>query len=334
MTMPRLSWIALALFAAGGCFQAGSDVQVSGGTPPPPSTGQRTSGSGRTAGNASAGGSSTTGGASTAGGTTGGITGGAASTGGAGGGTTGGTITCPAGEYYYTGRLVDLSDLKPVPGLAVSAYNPAGPPFVEQVAGSSTISDDGGLVVECIPVGQPVYLGIQGQGYSQCGTANFSLSANYDGYRRIGLLSMADMTLLAGYINAQHPALALDTSAPMIAVGIEAPTGSPCIPQIAGWSFSLSLPDGGPLPALPDGGLPFGMVYLTANGEPDISLTATTANGGVLFYDVQVPGTYVNLLSQNTNADAGCFITTSPLDLTGQALVAPSVVTFVPIALP
>jgi hypothetical protein len=139
---------------------------------------------------------------------------------------------------------------------------------------------------------------------------------------------------VAGFIDTEDPTHPMDTTLPLVAVDIATADSSPCHGQLAGWTFALTLPDGGPLPPPPDGGPAYFLTYLASNGEPVPTQTSTSVQGGAIFYNVKAPGNYVNVVSTNTNPDAGCFLLQSPADFSGEVLVAPSTAALLPLTLP
>ena len=105
---------------------------------------------------------------------------------------------------------------------------------------------------------------------------------------------------------------------------------SVCIPYYAGWSFGLTLPDGGPVP---DGG--YQVIYLGSGGLPDPLATATSTPGTGLIYNLDPSISNFFVVSAiNPDAGATCPSDNAALGLTGRVFVGGDDVTIAPFLLP
>jgi hypothetical protein len=140
---------------------------------------------------------------------------------------------------------------------------------------------------------------------------------------QIGLFSSAGLQAFEGFIPGG--------TAPNTAGVILKVTGSgkPCDRLRWGWTFGLTLPDGG---AIPDGG--YQSLYLGTSDLPDPTLTATSTVGLAMLYNID-PALSDFFVVTATNPDAGsCPPQNLAAGFTGRVFVSAGAVTYAPLILP
>ncbi len=172
-----------------------------------------------------------------------------------------------------------------------------------------------------------------GQSFPPTATANFIIHENDPSGRRLSLLSTGDEVILQGAVNSMHLGPPMDLNKAIVAVGVTA-TSPACQNQLAGWQFTLTDLDGGTLPSDPDAGSPYVLLYLNSNSEPASGASQTSSRGAAVFYNVETTVSPIYFQATNTNPDAGCLPTTTPLEFTGTVMNSPGAITFAPISLP
>jgi len=229
---------------------------------------------------------------------------------------------CVAPLLELDSRIYDLATNTPVAGATVGAIGLNGVP----VSGASAVSDANGRFAICLPNGVEVAPLVQAQDYPTTYASNFDLTRPLTSEGDRDGIPLASSQLL-GSLSGLLP-VNIAEAAVLVAVNSVSGT-APCANNAAGWTLSLGLGDGGPLP---DGG--YALYYSGTTGFPAAGLTETSANGGAMFFNVDT--SLSNLLSvEATNPDAGpCAIDLSSLMLTGRLYAAAGAVTIVALPTP
>jgi hypothetical protein len=189
---------------------------------------------------------------------------------------------CPGGSF--ASALVDLFDCTPIAGATVQALDAQGVPL----PGSVTSASDGTFLL-CGPPDAGFTPFFSAPGYV---TAYFAeLQAGV--HSSISGISMASQSeeeviesLLPGSPNISESLILVEMGS------------DPTCPNSSGWTFSLEYLDGGAV----DGDIE---AYLGPTGIPTPGLTATTATGAALFYNVDVSSTsFLHVAPSNPDAGA------------------------------
>jgi hypothetical protein len=139
---------------------------------------------------------------------------------------------------------------------------------------------------------------------------------------QVGLISNSFITVLNGLVPG-----GLEQNKGMVIIKVT--NSLTCDDALAGWTFGISLPDGG---NLPDGG--YQLVFTSPTGTPDPSLTVTSTSGGALFYDIDPLLSDFFVISAE-NADAGaCISQNASYGFTGRVLVGGNAVSIFPLLIP
>ncbi len=214
---------------------------------------------------------------------------------------------CTSGSYES--QVVDLLTCAPIVGATVQALNSGGVP----VSGSVATAADGTFVL-CGPAGSAFTPFFMAEEYAttyypelQAGGAS---SLSY-----LDLVTSDDLSAIGAFAPG-----GFDGSKGTLIVHMN--FGAAC-PNPAGWSFTLTAPDGG---AISDGG--YLETYLGASGVPESTLTATTKEGVALFYDIDTSATnYFGLSWSNPDA-GGCAPVLATAFYTGRIYIQADSVTF------
>ena len=102
-----------------------------------------------------------------------------------------------------------------------------------------------------------------------------------------------------------------------------------CFGDQAGWTFGISLPDGG---LLPDGG--YQLVYTGASYVPAPNAVATSSTGAALFYNIDPTISDFLLVTAAAPDDGGCAPINGGLGFTGRVFVSGGAVSIDPFLLP
>jgi hypothetical protein len=187
------------------------------------------------------------------------------------------------------------------------------------IAGAAATSAGDGAFVVCLPPGVAFSMEITAATYP---ITYYAEMLNVDaGYiAQMPMVSTGELGVLQAFLPGGY-----DATKALILVKLTGETE-----LYDGWSFSIALPDGGPVP---DGG--YSLVYLGSSSTPDPTATATTHTGAALYYNVDptLSSFYVVTVS---NADAGSAseVENAAEGFTGRVYVAGGAATVDPILLP
>lgn len=213
---------------------------------------------------------------------------------------------CPNGSLVS--EVVDFLDCLQIGGATVQALDANGVPTTMAV----TTAQDGTFGL-CAPAGNAF-------------TPSFSVP---------GYPMMYDGELLAGQSSYLRytKVISTDGLAAMAAIfpGGQLGAGGLIIAQVyknslcpdpSGWSMTLTDTDGG---ALPDGG--YSVIYLGATTLPDPTLTATSATGYAIVYNIDLTtSSYFSLIP--SNPDAGCSPSGMGIFYSGRVFVSQNAATY------
>jgi hypothetical protein len=217
---------------------------------------------------------------------------------------------CP-GDWFGS-QLIDYQSCASICGATVQALDPAGVP----IEGTAQLSDPvGGTFHFCLPAGATFETAITAPGYGTYyyGEIQGQLSVHVPA---IGLLSAASLSAFAAFIpggfDPARGAIAVPTNASDLCVNPD---------KKAGFVVSLTDADGG---AFPDGG--YQLIYLSAGGFPDPSLTATSTLGIAIVYDIDpAVTTFPTLRFSNPDAGACQEVVNEEVGFTGRVEIAAGV---------
>lgn len=229
---------------------------------------------------------------------------------------------CPAGLSCSAGaslrsQAVDLFECMGIAAASVIAFDANG--VWGDGIGATTQSD--GTFAVCLSGARAFSLEISAANYPTTFYAELS-SVSAIGISQIGLLSVDVLDALAAFLPG-----GLNSVRALIWVSF---LGSACQGDYAGWSLSLTLPDGG---ALPDGG-GGSIIYFAPNNIPSANATATSSNGLAMIYDVDPTISDFLVLRANKSDAGSCSPINASRGFTGRVAVAAGAVTFAPILLP
>ena len=340
--MARCAPGSVALLVFAGCLQAtNTGIGVEGPEGQPcttcKSSGPRPGGTG--SGSGSAGGSGSSGSrGSASGGSSGATTStdGGSSSGGAG---DAGMLQCPAGTLWATTEVQELTGQSlqgnAVPGATVTELGENGIPLGG--TGSSAVSDANGNVQFCLPFNVPITLNVT----SSVAPATYieemivtpaAVDAGQNPLFAAGLLILP-FTL----IQAIQPLLSagdagIQSNAAFVITEITSISQQMACAQPVGWTFQLTLPDGG---TNPDGGnaIPFVPAYFNSFGVPALGLTETSKNGAAILYNIDTSATAAILTATNPDA-GGCPLVQGVVRTTGRVTLANTAVTYAPFFTP
>ena len=147
------------------------------------------------------------------------------------------------------------------------------------------------------------------------------LNANAGFFTQLGSVSSDELNAVGAFVPGGVIANRAIVVAQMAAVN--------CIKDRGGWSFSIALADGG---LFPDGG--YQLLYLGSNDLPDPTVTATSKNGGAVFYNVDPSlSDFVVISAENPDAGA-CEPLNASIGMTGRVYVAGGSAAIDPFLLP
>jgi hypothetical protein len=184
---------------------------------------------------------------------------------------------------------------------------------------AATSSSDGNFAL-CLPTGSPFTIQIQAAGYPTTYYAEM-LDPAAGGFAQMAMLSTGDIQAFEGIFPGGDQ--------PNTALVVAKLTGTACFTDLAGWTFDLALPDGGPLP---DGG--YQLIYLGPTAVPDSSLTSTSSKGAALIYNLDPSLSSFLTLSAQTPDAGSCQVINSGLGFTGRIYVSGGSLTIDPFLLP
>ncbi len=286
----------------GGCNGYGCGHGSSGGRPG--LGGSSGAGSGSSSGSGGSGGSSTAVSSTGAGGT-----GSGGSTGGLNASSSGGLFVCGAVPVLpdgggcpngsFVSQLVNIVTCAPIAGAVVQALDVNGAP----TSLTTTTAADGTFIL-CAPPSTAFTPYVTAATYATTYYSELEGGQNSN-LQFIFMLPETDLQLIGSLLAGGY-----DTSLGTLIADV---TNSPSCPEPAGWTFSLTDVDGGPIL---DGG--YREVYLGASEVPDPTLTSTSGSGIALFYDMALSTT--NFFGvEATNPDAGrCVIVPGTASYTGR----------------
>lgn len=227
-------------------------------------------------------------------------------------------VSCPSGDLGLSSQLVDALDCTTIDGASVQALDPTGIPY-PQASATSDPSD--GTFTVCVPQESPFTLQVTAASYPNTYLAEL---------QGVQPTSIPQMTIAS---NAAIAALSaffpggVDHSDGVILLKVSATRS--CDPALPGWTFGLSIPDGGPVA---DGGAL--LTYLAPGGLPGAGLTDTTTAGGGAFYNINPTlGNFFDISYQNPDAGI-CEPTNAALGFTSRIYTAGSAFSIYPIILP
>ena len=227
---------------------------------------------------------------------------------------------CPGGASVSS-QAVDLLACAPFGGAVVTALDPDGVP----IPGAAATGASNGAAAICVPGGSPFTLETTAASYPPNYSAEIvSLDAGAAANAFASQLLETTSQLVLDY------ALELsnfDTTQATIAAEVIpfGPGAFRC--NRAGWSFGLTLPDGG---ALPDGG--YQLACAAASGALLSADPTTSAYGFCLLYDIDPSAaSFLTVTATNPDAGASCQLFNASMGMTGRVFVAGGGVTTFPL---
>jgi hypothetical protein len=226
-------------------------------------------------------------------------------------------VSCPSGDRDYSSQLVDVVECTIIGDAEVQALDPNGIPY-PQATGTSSSTD--GTFALCLPSQSPFTVEVTAAAYPNSVFAE--LDGTGSGTLQIALLS-TEFLAAADQVGG----IVIDGGA---AVLVKANATSGCGQALAGWTIGLSFPDGG---SLPNGS--YQMRYFASSGFPQAGLTATSAFGAALFYnlDSSLSSEFLRVFYQNPDAGS-CQPINASRGYTGRIYVNEGAVSGYPILLP
>jgi hypothetical protein len=174
------------------------------------------------------------------------------------------------------------------------------------VAGAAASSGSDGAFAICLPEGNAFSIQMTAMGYP---TTYYAEMLDTDAGYIAQMAALSSETLAA-----LSPIFGFDLTQGLVVAKV---TGSICRQQEAGWSFAVTLPDGGPVP---DGG--YQIAYLSSMELPDMGATATSVGGAALIYNIDTSISDFLAITV-TNPDAGsCLPQNTSYGFTGRVFVA------------
>ena len=223
--------------------------------------------------------------------------------------------TCASGSSFAS-QVVDIIECLPLGGAAIAAIGSDGVP----VSGAVGTSATNGSFEVCLPANTTFSLQMTAPSYP---TTYFAEMLNADAgfFTQVGSVSTAELNAVGAFV----PGGVI----PNRAIVVAQMAGTACIKQRAGWSFQITLPDGG---AFPDGG--YQLLYLGTNDLPDPMAETTATNGGAVFYNID-PSVSDFVVISAENPDAGaCEPINSSIGMTGRVYVTSGSAAIDPFLLP
>ena len=225
---------------------------------------------------------------------------------------------CPSGEAVRS-YLVDIATCEGV-SATISAIDSNGVP----VAGDSTLSDPcNGDFSLCTPQGGAFTLQIQAVAYPTTYTAEMTSRAS-GSFAQFVMLTSDQLAALDSFVP-----VTVDSNKDTIIVGLPSDSGQCEGPPKVGWTYALTLPDGG---AFPDGG--YFLSYQDTNFLPDPTLTATTQLGTAIFFNVDPTVSDYVLITAANPTPGTCDPRNASLGFTGRVLVTASALSYDAFLLP
>jgi hypothetical protein len=202
-------------------------------------------------------------------------------------------------------QLVDPLTCTPISGATIAAIGADGVP----ISGAAAVTGSDGTFAMCVPSGTPFSISITAAASPLTYSAEAIAGGGFDG--EFAQLSLVDNAEVGAFASLLPTALT-----PGDALILAKVTGVSGCDDIAGWSFAVTLPDGG---ALPDGG--YQLVYFGNNYLPDPAATATSSFGAALIYNID-EATSPFLAVTATNPDGGdCVPINDEIGYTGRLFV-------------
>jgi len=225
--------------------------------------------------------------------------------------------TCQSGSLGLASQLVDAVACTVISGASISGVGTDGIPYPL----ASATSGANGTFYLCSPEGNAVTIEAIAGGYPTTYIAEVD-PIFVQGIVQVPLISTDTINTVTPLFPGRPYDQALGT------LIVKTNTGNNCKQANAGWTVTLSFPDGG---SLPDGGYEF--VYGDATGIPDPTVTETES-GFVYFYNIDPTlGDFFRISYEN--ADAGfCQPQNDTVGITGRVYVAGNAMSFFPILLP
>ncbi len=225
---------------------------------------------------------------------------------------------CPSGEAVRS-YLVNIATCEGI-FATVSAIDSNGVP----VSGDSTLSDPcSGDFSLCTPQNGPFTVQIQAANFPTTYTAEMTSLAS-GAFAQFVMITSDELDALEAFLPVQ-----IDPNRDTLIVGLPSQSGQCQGPPKAGWTFALSLPDGG---AFPDGG--YYLSYQETNFIPSASLTSTSELGTGIFFNVDPTiADYVLITATNPNPGS-CDPRNVALGFTGRVFVTASALSYDAFMLP
>jgi hypothetical protein len=219
---------------------------------------------------------------------------------------------CSTGAYVT--QVVDLFTCAPIAGATVGAIGAQGVPL----PGSVTTAPDGTFVL-CDQGGGAFTPTLTATGYLTMYYGELQ-GGTYSSLAYVPAVSSSSLAVLVDFLPGY------DSSLGMLIVDVS--PSSTCTDP-SGWTVALTGGDGG---AIADGG--YAEIYLGNSSLPQPGATATTENGNVIFYNVDV-STLSYFAVTATNPDAGaCPIVRGGVFDTGRLYVQGNAITIAVLLLP
>jgi hypothetical protein len=223
--------------------------------------------------------------------------------------------SCATGTSFAS-QLVDILSCSAIPSATIAAIGADGVP----VSGAAATTANNGGFTFCPPMDSAFSIQVTASGYPTTYYAEM-LDTNVSYISQLAAVSNGALGAFGAFIPG---GFATDK-----AVAVVKLTGTSCILDYAGYTISLELPDGGPVP---DGG--YELVYLDVSGVPNPKATETDSEGAAILYNIDstISDFYIVVPG---NPDAGsCPPVTGADGFTGRIFVASGTVAVAPIVLP
>lgn len=225
---------------------------------------------------------------------------------------------CPGG-IQFSSQFVDALECQVIPGAAVSALGDNGVPFEGAAA---TTAPDGTFGI-CLPSGQSLTVQLTAPLYPITYSPEV-LGMDAGSFFIAQILQFSSQEIQS--FGSIFPG-GIDPSKAVIIIRV---IGEQCRGQFAGWSFALTLPDGGPMP---DGG--YQLIYSGSNAVPEANLTQTGSEGAALFYNIDPTlSSFLVVTAANPDAGSACQPINASMGFTGRVFVSGGAATAEPIMLP
>ena len=229
------------------------------------------------------------------------------------------TTSCP-GAVAFNAQVVDGISCVEIGGATLSAVGTNGVPL----SGVAAVSASDGAFVFCLPFRTPLTVEAVAQSYLNTYLAELVFSEDGGVVPLVGQIALIQEEFV-GAFSSLVPGGYDSTKGFVVA---DVGNAGVCGDATAGWTFSLTLDDGG---AVPDGG--YSLIYLGSSGIPDSSATETSSEGSAIFVNVDIPASGYVMVSASKE-DAGACPLLSGLGFTGRVLVGENAGSFAPFIMP